>query len=207
VGRGRGKTSPSDTAGGAIDNPGLVACDETLTDKGLSVMWGNSLTVGEEDGIGSYTSSDYRDINGVLRYGPDAWGGMTSQSLWKADTDRLLGRVQQIDSALAKAPAHPEMWVARYVGAVGNKKWDKSEGIPHEGAFVDKGYVSTTRNGRVGVGRENRVMVRVPAGRIGVYIKARSSLSSENEFLLPRGLTYQVKHFSDGTEYWEVVGK
>jgi hypothetical protein len=171
VGRGRSR----DSAGG-VRPQGLVSSDMGVLEAG-GAAWMQECTPGERNAVARYTGDEYKSINADLRDGIDISG------------DLVIGG---IDSALAKAPKHGDLWVRR-------------NGVKEQKSFVDRGFVSTSVQRRLAM-PQSGVWIHVPAGRYGGYVASVSAHSNEQEFLLKRGTTFVWKTASDGTRYLEVVG-
>lgn len=145
-----------------------------------------SLSLGDKNGIKTYTSQAYAAINDLLRTGK---GENPTTRMW----------IDQCTSALEKSRIKEDCIVHRGIG----NALPKVLGIsPEELAsdptaivgktFTDKGFVST------GVGQYDawggvKMHIFVPAGSKGMYVDPVSTYKGEHELLLQRNSSFVVK--------------
>ena len=146
------------------------------------------LTGAEVYAIQSYTGSGYSSINGALR-GKNSAGQQTKD------------KITLIDAAIAKSAAKTDMVVVRGISANGLAAMQKATGTAALGpgaVIKDLGYVSTTRSAGTasnfsnGGGNGVGLKIEVPKGARILPVKNLSSYPSEDEFILPRGSSFEI---------------
>lgn len=150
--------------------------------------WADRLTPEQDRAVKNYVTTSER-FNNVLR-------GRNTDPDAVAATERL---APALDAALAVKPLPEPVQLWRGVKDVPGVSWRAGE------EWTDPGYFSTSVNaaesrahadpaeykGRALPGAA-MIRVRAPAGTPGAYLGAHPGGSSEQEFLLGRGLTYRV---------------
>lgn len=189
----------------------------------------------EARAISDYTGSDFRWINGHLR---DGLNPMVKDSpSWAAEEKRIEGQVAGLDKALARQPLMQDTIVYRntqltydtYVpvgeDAAGKMMYgeipkpvfgvaDISQAIGQ--VFEDRGFMSTSIDGRTFSSRVNSIRMKIiaPRGTPALWADPVSRMQGEREMLLGRGLRYVVESATDqstvdrfGTKLtkWEVT--
>ncbi|MBX0319761.1 ADP-ribosyltransferase [Shouchella clausii] len=154
--------------------------DAEAWEEEVSPGWINDLTPREMEAIKTYTSSEYREINGYLRN-------------TNAEQDTTLDQtIAHIKTGLEKFDLKEN--IVTYRGLSKNI-W----GIPAEMLegmeLEDKGFMSTSISKSVslaGFTGDVEIEVRIPAGSTGAYVNRISEFDHEMEFLLTAGTKYRV---------------
>jgi SPP1 gp7 family putative phage head morphogenesis protein len=181
-------------------NPGFGYKGALVTDaqdKALSAYRGN--------GIASYT-----DVNKYLRDSYPFGANRPNEVL----ENLIKERIQGIDELMKIAPAAPSDFIS-YRGLQGSYA-QVVYGLNPGQTITDLGFSSTTVNKKVAVNAftaQSDVILEVinPAGTKGIMMKGyfNTDAYKENEWLLPRGTTYEVlsKTEKDGMTIVKVVVK
>lgn len=158
-------------------------------DKLLTELKGK-LTPKETQALSAYAYGKDQDINRMLR-----------KIAQPADKKATQGLVKSIDSAMKKAPGLPQKTVL-YRGVDGIKSFPKGffNGVVAGKSFTDKAYTSTSFNVKgfnTRFGNSDIVMkIIAPKGMKGIPMHRghgkKTGVEYEKEFLLPRGLKFQV---------------
>ena len=148
--------------------------------------WEGKLTESQRDAIGIYTSDGYTPINQMLR------GELTKTEVQDAGQDYTMGinaAVKSLDAALNKYNLDHPIRVYRSVDENMRAQLDAALG----GTFHDSAYMSTSVTPREG---DIIIQIDVPAGKgHGAWVDPLAQYGGdENEFLLARGTTLNIKN-------------
>jgi len=151
--------------------------------------WHKNMSASERDGLQTYQSSEFQNINGSLR----------GQEKATADNKKA---IKDIDKALARSPLKEDTVVFRSMDekALNDllgpdmKKWAGQ-------GYSDKGYTSTSvkpGGGFRGIPMEIRVPKGTPAGYLGNLPGGGIIAAGEQELLLGRGQKFRILKVKGG---------
>ena len=148
--------------------------------------WESKLTESQRDAIGMYTSDGYKPINQMLR------GELTKAEVKDAGQDFTMGinaAVKSLDAGIAKYNLDQPIRVYRSVDENMRAQLDAALG----GTFRDSAYMSTSVTPRDG---DIIIQIDVPPGKgHGAWVDPLAQYGGdENEFLLARGTTLNIKN-------------
>lgn len=149
------------------------------------------LTTKQYGAIEQYTGQSYARINGFLRGVP---------GFEKLSTE-LKGVIKDANAALKSYDLKEDIKVFRNVEEAGYEaiKAAFEKGEP----FTEKGFMSTSTDaGTFSFGSNCHIEVEVPKGKgRGAFIQSISQFSSEKEFLIPSGKSFDIVEFDDSDKY------
>ena len=148
--------------------------------------WEGKLTESQHDAIGIYTSDGYKPINQMLR------GELTKAEVQEAGQDYTMGinaAVRSLDAGINKYNLDQPIRVYRSVDENMRAQLDAALG----GTFHDSAYMSTSVTPRDG---DIIIQIDVPPGKgHGAWVDPLAQYGGdENEFLLARGTTLNIKN-------------
>jgi DNA-binding CsgD family transcriptional regulator len=136
----------------------------------------NTLPHDEKSVVQKYTGSWYATANSALRKEARM-------------TPKLKEDIEALDRALDKGSAPHDLTVVRGLGSF---QYDVSPGKLWPGkVLTDKGFASTSVNVGGGFGGQ-KLVIRVPKGAKGLFVRPLSHYAGEDEFLLPRNSKFKV---------------
>lgn len=175
--------------------------------------WCNGLSKKELAGFKHYTSTGYRDMNGVLRkvrenyYDSESMDAVKycSQAFKRSTNimkeDFYLRRGDDIDglkSFLGKNFEHLDG--QDLLDGIRNKTLDFSDCIGYDG-----GFFSTTPKVSGGFHKEVNYVIKVPKDVPGAYVDKISSHTGELEFLIDKGSSYIIKEIEWDDAYGNIM--
>jgi hypothetical protein len=157
---------------------------------------GNALTQEYKDALTAYKVEGYERINDVLR-DPIR----LRETLTGFELDETVGIINNLDSAISLAPPLPQA-ITSYRGVRGSAA-ERFDSMDIGTIFRDDGFVSTTLNegvaqgfaiggGEYSVAEQTVIKIISPKGQRGVMLDSFSGELGEEEWLLPRGLKFEV---------------
>lgn len=150
-----------------------------------SENWQKNMSAAELDGLQTYQSSEFGNINGSLR----------GQEKATADNKKT---IRNIDKALAKSPLKEDTVVFRSMDENTLKELLGSDMKKWTGqGYSDKGYTSTSidpggTSGFRGIPMEIRVPKGTPSGYLANFPGGGAISAGEQELLLGRGQKFRI---------------